>query len=364
MIENDTLVDDIYAASWLPELWPRVLDTITQRADAHGSVLVTFNGAATRWIGDPNGTAVVEAFVAGGWDRGSVRAARAAALQYPGFINDLDIFSADEIEREPVYRDFFRKLGLGWCIGTTMFAPSGDLLVLNVERRYDRGPMPKDQVRRFDPLRPHLARAALMSSRLQLERATTTTRTLELIGLPAAVVAANDAVLATNVLFERLAPRVIARAFGRIGLSDRNADRLLREAIGTLSVHGAGSIRSIPVMADDELPPLIVHLVPVRREAHDIFGRALGIVVVTPIVPGTNLPSALLQGLFDLSPAESAVAKLIGEGTSIDDAGSMLGVARETVRHHLKAVFSKTGTSRQAELVALLAGKAVPMPDR
>ena len=37
-------------------------------------------------------------------------------------------------------------------------------------------------------------------------------------------------------------------------------------------------------------------------------------------------------------------------------AAGELGLARETARNQLKAVFAKTGTHRQGELIALLAG--------
>jgi DNA-binding CsgD family transcriptional regulator len=38
-----------------------------------------------------------------------------------------------------------------------------------------------------------------------------------------------------------------------------------------------------------------------------------------------------------------------------------LGLSDETVKTHLKHVFSKTGTNRQADLVKLIAGYANPL---
>jgi DNA-binding CsgD family transcriptional regulator len=67
-------------------------------------------------------------------------------------------------------------------------------------------------------------------------------------------------------------------------------------------------------------------------------------------------PAQLLEALFDLTPAEARVARAIGEAQPPEDVAGALGVSVETVRKQLRAVFAKTGTSRQAELVRLLAG--------
>jgi DNA-binding CsgD family transcriptional regulator len=58
--------------------------------------------------------------------------------------------------------------------------------------------------------------------------------------------------------------------------------------------------------------------------------------------------------LYGLSKAESRVAALLASGYRLEQAAETLGVAYETVRKHLKQIFSKTGTYRQAELVRML----------
>ena len=65
-------------------------------------------------------------------------------------------------------------------------------------------------------------------------------------------------------------------------------------------------------------------------------------------------PVEILQALFDLSPAEARVAAMITEGHSVSTISQRLSVKPNTVRVQLKAIFSKTGTNRQGELVSLL----------
>jgi DNA-binding CsgD family transcriptional regulator len=358
--QSERLIDDFYAAAFLPERWPRALEGLTKLADGFATVMLAINGQEVRWLSSPAGRPVMEAFDKGGWNRHNQRASRNALRQHPGFLTDHDIFTEDEIATDPLYAGFLRPHGLGWCFGTTVVAPTGDTIVLNTEFPLAHGPVSRDLVAVVDPVRPHFARAALMSGRMGLERAQSVAQTLEAVGLPAAVLGNQGQVLGVNALFEGLGSRVVARAHGRIGLADRVAGALLNQALGQLRVDFEGMVRSIPVPASIDGPPLIVHLVPIRREAHDLFALAAGVLVVTPVIAGEVPSGRLLQGLFDLSPAEAAIAKALGEGLTIDDIASRTGKGRETIRHQLKAVFAKTGTSRQAELAALLAGKAMP----
>jgi DNA-binding CsgD family transcriptional regulator len=86
----------------------------------------------------------------------------------------------------------------------------------------------------------------------------------------------------------------------------------------------------------------------------------MGILVVTPLGSSQTLPDDLLNGLFDLSPAEIRAANGLLEGKTIDDLAARFGLSRETIRSQMKAVLAKTGTARQSDLVSLLANVNVP----
>lgn len=67
----------------------------------------------------------------------------------------------------------------------------------------------------------------------------------------------------------------------------------------------------------------------------------------------------VLERLFGLTGAEARLAIRIGRGDTPADVAQETGVSMATVRSQLAAVFAKTQTSRQAELVALLARVAI-----
>jgi DNA-binding CsgD family transcriptional regulator len=72
-----------------------------------------------------------------------------------------------------------------------------------------------------------------------------------------------------------------------------------------------------------------------------------------------------IRRLYRLAPAESRLAQALLAGGGLKRAAEAAGMTYETARWYLKILFQKTGTSRQAELVALLLGDlAVPWKGR
>ena len=62
----------------------------------------------------------------------------------------------------------------------------------------------------------------------------------------------------------------------------------------------------------------------------------------------------LLSLFYDLSHAEARVASLLVHGKSVKEVSEGLQVSLNTARTHLKRIFEKTGTRRQAELMQLI----------
>ena len=64
-------------------------------------------------------------------------------------------------------------------------------------------------------------------------------------------------------------------------------------------------------------------------------------------------PVRLAQQLFQLTPAETALAIELTNGLSLEEAAEVLNIRRNTARAHLRSIFSKTGVRRQTELVRM-----------
>ena len=313
----DRLIDHIYEAAVLPELWADVLAEIAARCDGLGTVLFTQCNDIIRWKSSISLASLMKEFVSD-WTNRNRRTERVLARNHAGFLRDLDVFTIDEINNDDMYTNFLRPNGLGWGAATVIPIPTGDFLVFSMERRFERGPVERRFVDELDLLRPHLARSAMISARMQLERAHAATETLKAIGLPAAVLTRAGRAISINDLLQKCSQIVIG-ARDKIGLLDAATNSLFAEALAQIESPAATiSVRSLPLRPVDGRPPAICHLVPIKGAAHDLFSGAAAILIVTPLV--ASHPNAeLLTGLFDLTPSELNVVRQIGIGETIEN---------------------------------------------
>jgi DNA-binding CsgD family transcriptional regulator len=116
---------------------------------------------------------------------------------------------------------------------------------------------------------------------------------------------------------------------------------------------------SVPMPPVDDIPASVIHIVPVVGRGRDLFPSGLNILAVS-FAGAASVPDArILRGLFDLTPAEAKVAGGIARGLSPKEVAATFGMASNTVKHHLKSVYGKTGVEHYGELVRLLCGMSV-----
>ena len=354
------IIDGIYEAAVVPEQWPSVLEAISRRTDSAFGTVFIYREGVHKFVGTPESERLVSDYIALGQPKLNSRMERSLALNSPGFVTDHDFFSDREMSADPFYRDFMYPRGYGWVASTLFPLPNGDMVSVSFERRKARGAFEADAIAALDTMRPHFGRSAVLSARLGLERVRGMVQSLNVLGIPGAVLRQNGSLYVANDEFGRLVPALVQDRRDRVTLVDGNADALLEDAIARLRTRDAKTmVSSIPVTAKAGRLPVIFHLVPVRGAANDIFSAGLALLVATSVDRALVPTAEVLQGLFDLTPAESRVARSIVEGNTLEGIALAKGVSRETVRTQLASVFAKTGVSRQTELVALLSGKGI-----
>jgi DNA-binding CsgD family transcriptional regulator len=89
------------------------------------------------------------------------------------------------------------------------------------------------------------------------------------------------------------------------------------------------------------------------------------VVAVVVCKAGAMEPSApdAIARHFKLTPGELRVLLAVVRVGGVAGTAAALGIREATVKTHLHRVFGKTGTSRQVELVRLVAGFANPLLD-
>jgi DNA-binding CsgD family transcriptional regulator len=354
-LDTTNLIDEIYEAAVVPERWAGVLDRLAARAGGIGTVLFAASPNRFQWTSSKAIHAIIADWVASPFVSDNLRGKRLVPLYEPRFLTDLDAITPDEIEHDPFYRDFLRPRGWGWCVGTSIRSTSGDSIVFSIERLHAAGPVPRETAAALDQFRPHLARASIISARLGLERARASVAALELVGLPAAIITGRHSVLAANELILKCAAFEIG-AFDRVRLTDTAANERLQRHLDAAGDAGL----SFPIRATGGRPAFVAHLVPLRRAGLDVFSGAAQLFYLTEVGRGEAPSAAILEALFDLSPAEAKVTRLLLAGGTVAGIAASQGNRPETVRGQLKTVFAKTGVRRQAELIQLLGGIQAP----
>ena len=247
------LIDRIYECSFVPDLWPGVLDDLAELADSRGGLLFSARDRVLKWTASANLNDIFRSYVEDGWFSRCPRRVCLFGQSMPGFFVEHDFWTPDQLESKPIYRDFFRPHGLGWSAGTGLQMPTGDHIVFSIERDHSRGPIEKERVEALNELRSHLARSAFVSARLGLQRAKGANDALTSMGLPALLLGQDGTVVEANRLIEELGDHVQWRARNRIALTDGRANELLSAALAALDTDPEFAVRSFPLRdADDK----------------------------------------------------------------------------------------------------------------
>jgi DNA-binding CsgD family transcriptional regulator len=349
------LIDRIYECSFVPELWPGVLDELAELAGSRGGLLFSARDRVLKWTASANLNDIFRSYVEDGWFPRCPRRICLFGQSMPAFFVEHDFWTPEQLESKAIYRDFFRPHGLGWSAGTGLQMPTGDHIVFSIEREHSRGPIEKERVGALNELRSHLARSAFVSARLGLQRARGANETLTSMGLPALLLDESGTVIEANRQIEEMSDHVQWRARNRIALTDGRANDLLWASLAALGSETCSTVRSFPLRDTDDRAAMVVHIIPVRRSAHDIFAGSYALLVLTPVAAAAAPPIELIRSLFDLTPSEARVARGLAVGETPEEIASIGGVAISTVRSQLRQVLEKTGCTRQAEVVSLLA---------
>jgi len=356
---DSQLIDQIYEAAVATELWPSVLDAIGTAVGAWGGVFIGVSPTGAQWVASPGLHEHMVEYVAAGWAANPAHTMPLFVDPYPGFRAETAYRTIEEIEAEPVKAEFMIPRGLIAGAASVFQGSDQDALYLAIEG-FQTHHEAEQSVARLDVLRPHIGRALSLSAKFRQRRDHALVTGLQLIGVGAAVIGRDSKLRAMNEAFEQRLGRLMIERSHKLVFTDR----FLQDCLVLALVHDATQkdVSSVAVRSPLLVAPIVVHIIPLRNTARDI-AESDGVAMI--IANGANeaLPNAhILRLLFDLTPAEARVARLVADGMRIQQISNTLGTSAMTVRTQLKAVFAKTGVGRQADLVSLLATIRTPPP--
>ena len=120
MLDRDTLLDRIYEAAVVPELWPSVLHDISLLSGCFGGILFTTAAReVTRWTSSDDARSLFEEFLANREAQDdNIRLKYGIAAQHHGFFGNHQLYGRAEMDRSAMYTTFFFPNGLGYAAGS------------------------------------------------------------------------------------------------------------------------------------------------------------------------------------------------------------------------------------------------------
>jgi DNA-binding CsgD family transcriptional regulator/PAS domain-containing protein len=233
--------------------------------------------------------------------------------------------------------------------------------------RADRDIISADERHFLALLAPHVRRAALISDLLDHHRVETQMFRSSLDGLRTPVLlvdADGDIVYENGAASDLLTSGPIRRIGKAIGTANVMVDAGLAAAIAKATTnhteignHGIG----LPVSGPCD-PPAVAYVLPLAASGlRAAFNPAVAAIFVSTTITGLPSPQEALATIYDLTPAEARVLVQVGSGQSTAAVAVQFNLSENTIKTHLARVFGKTGTSRQPELVNIVAHLASPL---
>lgn len=358
-------LDACYEAVSEPELWQPALHALAASLDSACAMFYPkdVGERATLVPSSIHYADLLEDYVAGGWYDNHYRAERGWPLlerDPTAVVIEHDLATDDERRRLAHYNDFYLKWGYpGFAaIG---FRVEGRPWCLPLLRSASQGHFSREEAHLFARLGPDLRRMMHLSEQFAQARAETGIEALEHIGRAAMLLDWQGRAIEVNARAERLlatAADTIVLRDGRPRAAHAGSDRRLQALLDGAGADGhrhQRAVEALPVRIERPAGlPLIAELVSVRGLVAPVSKRAFAILLVTDPEERPRADTERLRHALGLTPGEALLAGAMAEGRSLESCADELEIAIGTARQRLKAVFAKTGTHRQGELVALL----------
>lgn len=340
-----------------PALWPTMLQRISDAAGATGAALLRSDFRTPDNPRTASADDSCNCYFTTGWHTRDHLAKRGFALFVSGrkVLSDQDLVTAEEMRHSDFYNEILVPFGFQWfaAIG---FAAGPSFWAMLILRSALRGPFHRHEKRILATLAARLTETATLSNAVGYAALTSATSALDLVGQPTLALDRLGCVLDLSASTAPLFDNELYIRDRRLMMRDPRAASALSTLVDQLrTTPDTMPLCALPIVVHRTArPPLLIRILPIDGAARTPFLGARALLTFSTIEPKRGPDAKLLADIFRLTRAESEVAALVAQGKSLAAIADGRGIARVTVRNQLKTVLAKTGTHRQAELVALL----------
>lgn len=367
------LVGDLYDAALDPALWQVVLRGVRDFVGGASAGIVAKDTTANRGYVCFDDGSIAPDYTASYFDRyvtldPCTTGHFFSTPEAP--VSTADLIPYAEFLETRFYREWARPQGFVDYMGAAVDRSATTAVVFNVMRHERDGMFDEAARRRMRLIAPHVRRAVVIGSTIDVKTTESSSLTEVFDGLSAGIFLtdADGRIVHANSAGEAILAEADALYASGGRLLARHPDA--RQSIGAAiaaAKRGDTALgkRGIDIaFASREGEHYAAHVLPLtsgsRYDAASGHGAVAALFVNKASIALPSEPECIARH-YRLTPTELRVLLAIVEVGGVPEAAEALGVAASTVKTHLGNLYGKTGVSRQADLVKLVAGFASPL---
>lgn len=285
-----------------------------------------------------------------------------------------DLVPHAEFRKTRFYKEWVRPQGFVDVLGANLQRYPTSSACFSLRRSERQGLADDEARRRVALIVPHVQRAVLIGREIDRQKAKSASLEALLDGVTAGVflVDAGSRLDLVNDAGRKLLEngRLVTDRGGILTLRDDGANRALRLALATMDngvpLEGHGASIALGPMDDEPegAPCWYANILPLasgaRRNAWLGYDACAAVFVRKAELPVASAIETISRR-FQLTPSEVRVLQAVFEHGKVSDIATALGSSSGTVKTHLGALFSKTGTCRRADLVKAVLAHGNPL---
>lgn len=360
------LVSDFYGASMDTRFWPTALSKLREALNASACALITHDFASQTGTITHAAGINVEFIVS----YGEVYARVNPWLQHedpfrtPGVVwTETDLIADNEQASGQYLERWLAPQDLGHQVFGVLERQTSEVLYVFAARSAAANPFGAEETALLRRLLPYLERslrAGQMMKRTQTVRQVALDA-LDVMPIGVILVSLGGAVLAANKVARDIMAGRDVLTIGRNGLEVVAEGRKMRfrdmlaTAVKPRERNRPSRPHAFSLVRPAGHKPLSLLISPVRTPVHSTaWDEPAAVLFIGDPEHSGDIDETRLRQIYGLTGAEARIAALLARGYRLDEIAEMLDVAYETTRKHLKQIFGKTGTGRQADLVRMV----------
>ena len=279
-----------------------------------------------------------------------------------GWMHCFQHFTEDEILQTQVYQQVLKPLNLRFCSAIQILYDHKVCIILSFLTSPERGALSCSELQPIYELLP-IIQQKIQQYRHHFEYSTMTllgSQLIQKMNQPIAIINLNGDILELNIEAKQLLEnsKLIQIKQRRFAFNESSQQQFELNLIELERLHKrhhdlSYAERSKIMMIDDHLFLTLDLLSP--EKTHKIFGlRPVLLATFSGLKHKPKYQREICTQLFMFTPVEHKICEQLLEGKTTKEIALSHDIQADTVKKHLQAIFKKTKTHRQSELIQLL----------